>query len=385
MINLSNRQFNDKLMFEDSVSGARASGKGLWAKTEVLMGYGDIHETPSGKSTLGEVIFAGSNMVTIGGVQYAMEKIFGVNGDNLNVLSKTLYKTTPCTALNNAEELNIGLPNTDRPNNLAEPEDWRTYLNDKSITFSSDEAYKNFIKYIGEVYQVPRDDRNPNAIGNMPYRNGHRVQLFGVGTSGITDNDVTVYSVDYKDTGIEMIRSYDGQTDIKGHMLPFRQTADTLNADDRLKYFGKKIDKVGGSEFTSYYLKKFEAEPEIKHVWASGTEADAFEDIENQESAKQEDIWNDNGTKTNTLESFTEMRLKISSKDLKEYYSHLEHEDQARFNTIALFAGRYVRDDKDPTDYGDFEDVIMFSKLILPVEYVSMNKDLNIIYRVYGS
>lgn len=382
---MSARQFNDSLMFEDSINGAHR-GKGLWAKTEVIMGYGDFKDTPSGKTSLGEVIFAGSNMVTIGGVQYAMEKIFGVTGSNLNVLGRSLYETKPCTSFNDGDKLEIGLPNSERPNNQSEIDQWRTYLPEgTTLTFTTDEDYKKFIKYIGEIYQVPRGESNPTAIGNVPYRNGHRVELFGIGTSGITDNDVTVYAVDYKDTGIEMVRSYDSNTDIKGHMLPFRQTADTLSADERLKYFGKKIDEVGGSKFTSYYLKKFEQEPEIKHVWASGAEADSYEDIENQESALEADIWNDDGAKTNTLESFTELRLKISSKDLKEYYTHLEQEDQARFNTIALFAGRYVKDDTNDADYGDYEDVIMFSKLILPVEYVSMNKDLNIIYRVYGS
>ena len=50
----------------------------------------------------------------------------------------------------------------------------------------------------------------------------------------------------------------------------------------------------------------------------------------------------------------------------------------------ALFTGQYVPS-TSVTDYGDFRDVRLFSKLNIPTEYLSLNKDLNIIYRVYTS
>ena len=78
--------------------------------------------------------------------------------------------------------------------------------------------------------------------------------------------------------------------------------------------------------------------------------------------------------------------MKISTKDVKDYFTYIEQSDKTRINTIALFNGKYVyNNDTDLNGVGDYQDVRLFSKLNIPVEYLSMNKDLNIIYRVYGS
>jgi hypothetical protein len=82
---------------------------------------------------------------------------------------------------------------------------------------------------------------------------------------------------------------------------------------------------------------------------------------------------------TNVVESFTEIVLKVSKKDIKEWFINLEQEDRTRINTIALFNGEYV------PDSGDYRDVRLFSKLCINPEYLDKSKDLNIIYRVYGS
>lgn len=371
------KEFNDKIFFDDTTTGKKS---GFWARTEIVMGYGDIHDNPNGKSSMDEVIFTGSNMVTIGGVQYAMEKIFGVSG-SLDIKSKSLHDTQECEGTGTT---NIG-PENSNPIPYTKKE-WNYKAEAGTTTSLTKENYDKLVDFSANTYEIPYTppktvDEETSAdipIGVNVYRNGHVVQLFGIGRSGITTNDTTVYPVDYRDTGIEMNHSYDSSRDITGHMLPFRQTADELSESDALKYFGKKQEEVSGSTFTSYYLKRFESTPTIKHVYASGVDAD-YDDLLNQDSISADDIWNYNNNDTNTIETFTEMQLKISSKDLKEYFLHLEQEDVARFNTIALFAGKYVE------EYKDYQDVIMFSKLIIPLEYVSLNKDLNIIYRVYGS
>ena len=130
--------------------------------------------------------------------------------------------------------------------------------------------------------------------------------------------------------------------------------------------------------YTAYYLKRFEADPVIKHIWKTG------EDVEDETLVSSSDIW-DNTTGLNAVESFTEIILKISRKDVKEWFTHLQQEDRTRVNTIALFTGRFVKDENDPTDYGEYQDVRLFSKLNIPVEYLSLSKDLNFIYRVYGA
>ena len=50
---MNNTRVNDILKLEDSVN---SSGRGLWAKTEVIGGYGDVIENPFGKSSLGEAV-----------------------------------------------------------------------------------------------------------------------------------------------------------------------------------------------------------------------------------------------------------------------------------------------------------------------------------------
>lgn len=47
-------------------------------------------------------------------------------------------------------------------------------------------------------------------------------------------------------------------------MLPFRYTTEMLDSDERKQYFGKKVDDDG---VTGYYLKRYEADAVIKHVW----------------------------------------------------------------------------------------------------------------------
>ena len=72
-------------------------------------------------------------------------------------------------------------------------------------------------------------------------------------------------------------------------------------------------------------------------------------------------------------------------KDVKEWFIDLEQEDRTRFNTIALFSGEFLRDTEDPADYGDYRDVRLFSKLCIPTEYLTLAKDVNIVYRVYSA
>lgn len=324
------RKFKDSISFMDkAVNVPTILGKKiekdrtLWKRTEVFGSYEPPIRNPLGKSFFNEPIFGQENTVPIGGVQYAMEHIFGVKGTQIDI--PTLYSET-----------GIGLPDSLAPT--------ETYL-------------------------------SPDGTKSVIYRYGHFVQLFGAGITGTAENDITVHPVDYREKSIDMSKvTTDGLT-LNGLMLPFRYTAETLNEVERKTYFGKKTDDEG---ITGYYLKRFESDPEIKHIWKTG------DDVEDETLVSSSDVWQNN-TGLNAIESFTEFIFKFNKKDIKEWFNHLEQEDRCRINTIALFTGRYVRDLNDPADYGDYQDVTMFSKLNIPVEYLVLNKDLYIIYRVYGS
>lgn len=128
-----------------------------------------------------------------------------------------------------------------------------------------------------------------------------------------------------------------------------------------------------------YYLKRFETDPVIKHVWVDGTEID--EDTE-EKLVSQADVWTQQ-VGSNTIATYTEMVLKISKKDIKEWFIALDHEDRARINTVALYTGDFVPG--EGAVVGDYRNCRMFSKLIFNPEYLNLAKDLSIIYRVYGS
>lgn len=334
----------DKFSFSDNSDGVKIPTQthGLWAKTVVMASYDDVEvdkngishfvkKIPTGISELGETLFrterakplfSESNMVPIGGCQYAMEKLFEVKCDQITV--PTMYS-----------ENGIGLADSLAP----------------TETYTS-----------------------PDGNVNVQYRYGHFVQLFGIGITGTAENDITVHPVDYREKNIELNRvTTDGLT-LTGTMLPFRFTAETLSALDRKKYFGKKVHSTGE---TGYYLKRFENDAVIKHIWKTG---DDFTNDNEETLVSSADVWQNN-IGMNAVESFTECVLKISKKDVKEWFINLEQEDRARINTIALFNGQFVKDNS--TDSGDYRDVRMFSKLNIPTEYLSLNKDLNIIYRVY--
>lgn len=313
----------DRFGLKDTPLPAVSNG-GLWAKTEVIGGYGDVIVNPNGKSSLSETMFEQHNIVPIGGVSYAMQNIFSVSDSQISY--PTLYSMHK-----------IGLPDTGYPT---------------------------------ETYQTPNGDRK------IIYRYGHCVQLFAVGITGTGESDVTVYNPDYRENGITLTKTNSDGLKVTGTMIPFRYTSEMLNASERKQYFGKLKNTNTGE--TAYYLKKFESDAVIKHVWKTG------EDVDNETLVTESEVW-ENTSGLNAVETFTEIILKISKKDIKEWFLALDQEDRTRINTIALFNGRYVKDNSNPADYGDYEDVRLFSKLCIHPEYLTLAKDFNIIYRVYGS
>lgn len=322
-------RLNDKLHFEDKVVGVKTENvnmqsHGMWKRTEVIGGFGDFvrAQSPFGKSTLTDISWHEENMVTIGGVQYAMENIFGEKGEQIPI--PTLYSET---GIGHADSL----PPT-------------------------------------ETYDTPE---GPKSI---IYRPGNKVWLFGVGITGTAENDITVHPTDYREKSINMNRVTSEGLTLTGTMIPFRYTAAQLTELERKQYFGKK---QASDAPTGFYLKRFEQPAQIRHIWKTG------EDVENETLVSSSDVW-ENNVGMNAVESFTEFFLRISKKDIKEWFINLEQKDRTRINTIALFSGEFYRTGPDDID-GDYRDVRLFSKLNIPVEFLVLNKDLNIIYRVYGS
>lgn len=300
------------------------SQRGFWVKTEILGGYG-IHKNPvTGISELDETIFTSKNTVCIGGVQYAMEQIFGISGP---ITVPTLYS-----------QMGIGA------------------------------ADKN---YTGREIDVP----DGTGKHTMPYAYGNRICLFGIGLSGYGggENAITKYPVDYRENAIQNVKSGSDGTSLNGLMIPFRYTTQDLSSTDQTKYFGIKTDSSTG--YTSYFLKRFETEPNIYHYWNTSGTVDGSEDDASE--VTQAEVWD--STRTTAVLSLTEITLKVSNKDVKEYFEITGSLGDPRFNTVALYDAIY---DADESDY---RNVRMFSKLYIPNENLSLSKDLDLIYRVYGA
>ena len=284
----------DYLAFNDEVNRSHSKfeqSKGLWKKTKIIGGYG-LHKNDMGISELDEVVFEKENMVPLIGVQYAMETIFGIKGELV-------------------------------------------------------------IPTLNETMGIGAQGSSIQPSGGMPYPYGQKVCLFGVGTGGAAENNITVLDIGYHETGI-------------ADMVPFRYTNDALSNTDINKYYGKKIV----DSTLAYYLKKFDNDPKIYHLYKNGEDGEDGSAIDSSYFVNGSEIG---------VESFVEMDLTISKKDVREWFNHNANIEQARVNTIALFTAIY---DASKNDYANIQ---LFSKLNIPTEPLAITKDMSIIYRVYGA
>lgn len=191
---------------------------------------------------------------------------------------------------------------------------------------------------------------------------GTFVCLFGVGTGGAGESITDVKDVRYYEREIM-------------DMIPLRQTADELTEDEAAKYWFRKKVNVGGVEKTAYYLKKFETEPEIRVLWR---------DAEGDEDGSEvgEDVYETTSANTIPIETFIELTLKITKKDVREYFDDMGNVEVTRINSIGLFTG-VLGTLEDGTE--DYKQVKLFSKLNINNEVLTLKKDLTIAYRIYTS
>lgn len=183
------------------------------------------------------------------------------------------------------------------------------------------------------------------------------VCLFGVGVGGCGDASRSVVDVKYYDREI-----FD--------MIPFRITDEEFTGADINKYWFKRYEENGK---ISYFLKSFESKPEIKVLWKDGEEGEDGSEVESGVHNTQ---------RTEPIETFVEMILKINKKDCREYFEINGDIDAARVNSIGLFTGIM-----STNEYGEpeYKQVKLFSKLNIPNEMLVLSKDITIVYRIYTS
>lgn len=208
-----------------------------------------------------------------------------------------------------------------------------------------------YVDYLNNIMGIATD----NPVDEV-YPKDTVVTLFGVGTGGCGDSIRSVKDVKFYEREI-----FD--------MIPFRVTDEELTPSEQQKYWFRK--DMNGK--TAFYLKKFEQDPEIKVLWK---DAEGDEDGSEVESNVHET------QRTEPIETFVEMVLKISKKDIREYFELHGDIEQTRVNSIGLFTG-CLRTLSDGTQ--DFQQVKLFSKLNIPNEMLTLAKDLTLVYRIYTS
>lgn len=183
------------------------------------------------------------------------------------------------------------------------------------------------------------------------------VCLFGVGTGGCGDASRSVVDVKYYEREI-----FD--------MIPFRITDEEFTGSEVDKYWLKRYEDTGK---ISYFLKSFEVPAEIKVLWKDGEEGEDGSEVATGVHTTQ---------RTEPIETFVEMILKINKKDCREYFEMNGDIEAARVNSIGLFTGIL-----STNEYGekDYKQVKLFSKLNIPNEMLVLSKDITIIYRIYTS
>lgn len=215
---------------------------------------------------------------------------------------------------------------------------------------------------------LPGFKRANEPVISKPYPAEHKVCLFGIGTGGAGESMTDVKEVKYYEREIQ-------------DMIPFRQTDNELAANEMDKYWFYKDVDVNGVTKRAYYLKRFETEPSIKILWRDG---------EGDEDGSEvgSDVHETPDSNNVPIETFIEIVLKISKKDVKEWFEDLGNVEQTRINTIALFNGvmTEVSAATETTEAEmDYRGLTMFSKLNFNNEMLTMAKDLTIAYRIYTS
>lgn len=184
-----------------------------------------------------------------------------------------------------------------------------------------------------------------------PNLTDHRVFLFAVGTDGCGPESSQVYNVKYNSW-------------IKPEALvPFRYVPITADIDISLRdmYFGRKT----GAEMISYYFKKFESDVVFRRQYVDGTPITA----EVYEALKQDEV-----------ESYTELKLKVTQNDCRDFFINTTGINDARINTLSLLTAW----PKEVNGLTYYQEIRPFTKLNFPNEWlIDTTKGLNITYQVY--
>lgn len=165
------------------------------------------------------------------------------------------------------------------------------------------------------------------------------------------------------------------------NILPMRYVEEEHKDDveETRKYYMHFVNTLAdGSKRHAYYLKKFEETPTIKLVVDNGVEYSPVNADNNPNYGNSTNSY----VLTDDVDAYIEIKLKISSDDIREYFDETEGIESSRINELALYFGYPASDDTDV--WVDYIGVEAFSKLTFNNEPLTEeSKELNIVYRIY--
>lgn len=189
-----------------------------------------------------------------------------------------------------------------------------------------------------------------NTVTTAP-ENLTKVILFAVGTDGCGVENSQIYPVNYS------------KWLAPEALVPFRYQLDNDDLAPLLRetYFGRKV--VGNR--IAYYFKAFDTAPQFIQQYVDGTPID-------------ENIYT--SSNPNEVESFVELKLKVTKEDCRDYFIATTGINDARINTITLLEAwsKVI----DGATY--YQDIRPLTKLNIPNEpLIDLTKGLDIIYHIY--
>lgn len=225
----------------------------------------------------------------------------------------------------------------------------------KLFDISTEEITPSYNDAFGTAMYTPAGTDVPTTIdaNTTATVDNHKVLLFCCGTDGCGTENSQVYPVDY--------RKWISPTDL----IPFRYplAANDLSDDLRESYFGRTV--INDGEYYAYYFKRFEGTPTLVQQFIDGTPIDAS-------------IYD--SAKTETVETFVELNMKITKEDIRDYFVATVGIDEARINSISLCTAYPVEEN----GYLYFKDIRPLTKLHIPNEpLIDITKGIEIIYHIY--
>jgi len=271
--------FKDRVGTHENLPGG-LYGEVIFGKGRHVVPFIDPYGRQSYRTEFEEETYRGSNIVPIGGYQFAFDKLFNIG-------------------LDQESTLRVGDLNDEAP----------------QMKIGVQRAEYASIYYDSEV-SINNPNLNPNTGVNISALNF----IFGfmIGDGGSREDNITAIAPNYRDRTLY-------------RAIPFRMSNDGYPFQDG-KYFGqiKSFPGNSGESVTSYYVKKFDdPAPHIVHSYVT--------DNRNELAIVDDTVFA--STSSIPIESYVEINISVSDADGRGFFTTTEA--TSRINEFGLVSGWY--------------------------------------------